>query len=94
MTNGIRIGVCFLILLIAPALLPQQTPGAPAACQAGGGTRKTVTVFAKSESEAFAKANLKHPKWVAVKAKKIGKGKAWQVTMRKKKKKASLSLSR
>jgi len=45
--------------------------------------RKTVTVTASSESAAFVEAQRKNPGWTAIKAKKIGNGKLWQVTMTK-----------
>ena len=43
--------------------------------------RKTVTVSADSAAEAIALANRKHPGWTAIKAKKTGSGRFWQVTM-------------
>ena len=43
--------------------------------------RKTVTVSADSAAEAFAQANRRHPGWSAIKAKKTGSGRFWQVTM-------------
>ena len=43
--------------------------------------RKSVTVSADSAAEAFAQANRRHPGWSAIKAKKTGSGRFWQVTM-------------
>ena len=43
--------------------------------------RKTVTVSAGSAAEAFAQANRRHPGWTAIKARKTGSGRFWQVTM-------------
>ena len=43
--------------------------------------RKLITVYADSEAEAFAEANRKNPGWTAIKAKKTGSGRAYQVTM-------------
>jgi len=43
--------------------------------------RKLITVYADSEAEAFAEANRKNPGWTAIKAKKTGGGRAYQVTM-------------
>lgn len=47
------------------------------------GGRKTVTVYADSEAAAFAEANRRNPGWSAIKAKKVGDGKAYQVAMTK-----------
>jgi len=43
--------------------------------------RKTVTVSANNAAEAIALANRKHPGWTAIKVKKTGTGRFWQVTM-------------
>jgi hypothetical protein len=43
--------------------------------------RKTVTVSANNAAEAIALANRKHPGWTAIKVKKTGSGRFWQVTM-------------
>jgi hypothetical protein len=43
--------------------------------------RKLITVYADSEAAAFAEANRKNPGWTAIKAKKTGGGRAYQVTM-------------
>lgn len=43
--------------------------------------RKLITVYADSEAQAFAEANRKNPGWTAIKAKKTGSGRAYQVTM-------------
>jgi len=40
-----------------------------------------VTVSANNAAEAIALANRKHPGWSAIKVKKTGSGRFWQVTM-------------
>ena len=80
---------CLLILTLTLGIVSAEdhqasaeSPGPPnlssPALFAG---RKTVTVSADSAAEAFALANRRHPGWSAIKARKTGSGRFWQVTM-------------
>ena len=82
----------FLSALVAVVALPATTDardavaGTPPSAASSPDDRvlagrKMISVYADSEAAAFAEANRKNPGWNAIKARKTGGGRAYQVTM-------------